>query len=98
LTSADSPYQYPSSFSPFAQIFRQPKAFPDSVMPRAKRAKFRKSNIFFTPLASFARDIPNFDCGYAALCRPNTFCGSLSGSGFMPIRRDAENTAFQPFQ
>jgi hypothetical protein len=69
-------------------IFQQPKVFLDSDMPRAKRAKdakFRKSIIFFAPLASFARDIPNFGCGYAALCRPNTFCGSFRFN-FTPIR------------
>jgi hypothetical protein len=39
-------------------------------MPRAKRAKdakFGNQFIFFAPFAFFARDIPNFGCGFAAL-------------------------------
>jgi hypothetical protein len=51
-------------------------------MPRAKRAKFRKSIIFFAPLASFARDIPNFGCGYAVLCRPNAILRFTFRFGF----------------
>jgi hypothetical protein len=39
-------------------------------MPRAKRAKDAKFGnvlLFFAPFAFFARDIPNFGCGWAAL-------------------------------
>jgi len=39
-------------------------------MPRAKRAKnakFGNRFFFFATIACFARDIPNFGCGCAAL-------------------------------
>ena len=43
----------------------------DSDMPRAKRAKDAKFGdiyfLFFATFAFFARDIPNFGCGSAAL-------------------------------
>jgi hypothetical protein len=47
------------------------EASSDSDMPRAKLAKdakFGNQYLFFAPFAFFARDIPNFGCGVAALC------------------------------
>jgi len=51
--------------------FIAPSVLSDSDIPRAKDAKVAKLEIYFissfAPFACFARDIPSFGCGYAAL-------------------------------
>jgi len=63
-------YYYTLEFARHAQIFSAQSA-PDSDIPRAKDAKVAKMEIYFfcsfAPFACFARDIPSFGCGGAAL-------------------------------
>jgi len=60
-------YYYTSQFARPAQTFSA-QSVSDSDIPRAKAAKVAKLEIYFScSFACFARDIPNFGCGFAAL-------------------------------
>jgi len=55
-------------FSRLAQIFRQPGALEDGDLLAPRRQERQVRNRFFLcGLCVFARDIPSFGCGSAAL-------------------------------